>query len=97
MEKAGIGINEIERMRNNLHAPLIDYGVDRSLSPEELRKRNEIRQSLESVREEYESIRKVMAKEAEKKAREEEEKKKGEERNDRDLEYDKNIKGPGIS
>ena len=87
LEKAGIGINEIERMRNNLHAPLIDYGVDRSLSPEELRKRNEIRQSLESVREEYERIRKAIVEEAEKKAREEEEKKKEEERKREDNDF----------
>lgn len=50
--------------------------MDRSLPKEELRKRNEIRESLEMVKEEYMGVREEMMREAEeRKAKEEKEKK----------------------
>jgi len=67
-------VNEI---RDNLHRPLIDHSVDRSLPKEELRKRNEIRESLDMVKEEYMGVREKMMREAEeRKTKEEEERKK---------------------
>jgi len=82
-EKYGIDINEIDKIRNNLHRPVIDYSADRSLPKEELRKRNEIRESLEMVKREYMGIREEMMREAMKKAEEERKKEKEREGEDR--------------
>ena len=71
----GVDINEVDEIRDNLYRPLIDHSVDRSLPKEELRKRNEIRESLEMVKEEYMGVREEMMREAMKKAQEEERKK----------------------
>lgn len=74
-ERNGVDINEVNEIRDNLRRPMIDHSVDRSLPKEELRKRNEIRESLETVKKEYMGIREEMMREAMKKAQEEERKK----------------------
>ncbi len=75
-ERNGVDINEVEEMRDNLHRPVIDHSVDRSLPKEELRKRNEIAESLETVKEEYAGMREKMMREAALKAQEKEKKEK---------------------
>jgi len=55
-----VDINEIDEIRDNLHRTVIDYSVERSLPKEELRKRNEIRESLEMVKRKYIDVREEM-------------------------------------
>ena len=92
-ERNGVDINEVNEIRDNLHRPVIDHSVDRSLPKEELRKRNEIRESLDMVKNEYMGVREEMMREAMKKAQEEE-KKKEKERGGEDIKNSQ--KSPGI-
>lgn len=92
-KRNGVDINEVNEIRDNLHRPVIDHSVDRSLPKEELRKRNEIRESLETVKKEYMGVREEMTREAEERKMKEEEKKE-KEREGEDIKNSQ--KSPGI-